>query len=288
MPVEQAIYTSTYTHARRIGFQDRGVIAPGFQADFILLDTLESFEIAAVYKSGRRVHSKGDPIGYPSRKPNFPEHYFHSLSCRKATLNDFTIPVSESQEGTVTCNVIRIKEVGTFTERVQREIPVVNGILNWEESGLALLMVMERYGKNHNIAYALVENAIKKKGAVGTTWAHDHHNLMVMGTSAEDMLSAQHQLLSDGGGYVVVQDGEITGSCPLPIAGILSDAPIQKVGNQLKEVRKGMVELGYVNTNEIMSFSTLSLPVSPALKITDVGMMDVRTQEIIPLIEGTR
>lgn len=285
MPVEQAIYTSTYTPARRMGFQDRGAIASGFIADFILLDDVKSLDISAVYKAGKLVHTKGEPIGYPEIKPQFPENFYHSLHCKKTTLEDFKIPVNSTSDA-VLCNVIRIQETSTFTEHVQREIPIKDGYLDWETSGLALLMVMERYGKNGNIAYALVENTISKKGAIATTWAHDHHNLMVMGTAAEDMMLAQHQLLEMEGGYVVIQDKQVSGSCPLPIGGILSDKPIQELGRQLKEVRQGMVALGYKNANEIMSFSTLSLPVSPNIKITDVGMMDVRTQELIPLMEG--
>lgn len=89
---------------------------------------------------------------------------------------------------------------------------------------------------------------------------------MAMGTSIADMLRAQHQIVKLKGGYVISKEGSLSASCPLPIGGILSDKSIYEVGNQLKEVRQAMVDLGYKNTNEIMSFSTLSLPVSPKLK----------------------
>jgi adenine deaminase len=145
---------------------------------------------------------------------------------------------------------------------------------------------MERYGKTGNIAYGFVDKALYEKGAVATTWAHDHHNLMVMGTSSEDIVVAQKQILDMQGGYVVAQDGKVQAVCPLPVGGIISDAPIQELGAQLKEVRQAMSKLGYRNSNEIMSFSTLSLPVSPVIKITDKGMMNVRSQMMIPLIEG--
>lgn len=199
------------------------------------------------------------------------------------TADDLRIPVA-TMDASVICNVIQIQQVGTFTEPVQREIAVKDGYLDWENSGLALIVVMERYGKNGNIGFGLVENALTKKGAVATTWAHDHHNLMVMGTDAADILTAQQELLSLHGGYIVVQDGTILGSCPLPIGGILSDVPVQTLGHQLHAVRSALVSLGYRNGNEIMSFSTLSLPVSPAIKITDYGMMDVHTHAAIPLI----
>ena len=284
MPVEQAIYCTTYTPARRMGFQDRGAIVPGFKADFLLLDDVESLDIAAVYKDGKLVHEKGNDFRYPDQKPHFPEHFYKSLQCRPLTSDDLRIKVNASEKALV--NVIRISEVGTFTEHVQLEVNVVDGFLDWENSGLALIVVMERYGKSGNIAYGFVEKALSEKGAVGTTWAHDHHNVMVMGKSSEDILVAQKQLLDMQGGYVVAQAGKVQAICPLPVGGIISDAPIQELGAQLKEVRQAMKNLGYRNSNEIMSFSTLSLPVSPVIKITDKGMMNVRSQMMIPLVEG--
>jgi adenine deaminase len=217
-------------------------------------------------------------------KPDFPEHFYKSLHCRVLALEDLRFKVKASEKAVV--NVIQISEVGTFTEHVQREVRVADGLLDWENSGLALIVVMERYGKTGNIAYGFVDKALYEKGAVATTWAHDHHNLMVMGTSSEDIVVAQKQILDMQGGYVVAQDGKVQAVCPLPVGGIISDAPIQELGAQLKEVRQAMSRLGYRNNNEIMSFSTLSLPVSPVIKITDKGMMNVRSQMMIPLIEG--
>lgn len=284
MPVREAIYTTTYTAARRMGFQDRGSISAGYLADFLILDQLENVHIEAVYKKGKLVHSRGDEMSYSKNDSAFPEQFYHSIHCSPLTKDDLQFPISKKQN-CVLCNVMQIQEIGTFTEHVQREISVKNGLLDWENSGLALILVMERYGKNGNIGYGLVENALTEKGAVGTTWAHDHHNLMVMGTSMEDILQVQEELLRLNGGYAVSKDGKVTAACPLPIGGILSDESVPVLGKQLQAVRNGMREIGYKNTNEIMSFSTLSLPVSPKIKITDFGMMDVHTHEHIPLVE---
>jgi adenine deaminase len=193
MPAEQAIYCVTYTPARRMGFQDRGAIIPGFKADFLLLNDIEGFEIGAVYKDGKLVYTQGDDIRYPAVKPNFPEHFYKSLKCRPLTAEDLRFKVKVSEKAIV--NVIKISEVGTFTEHVQQEVRVTDGFLDWENSGLALIVVMERYGKTGNIACGFVDKALYEKGAVATTWAHDHHNLMVMGTSSEDIIAAQKQLL---------------------------------------------------------------------------------------------
>lgn len=283
---ENAIYMSSYTPARRMGFQDRGAIASGFIADFILLDDLDNFLIHQVYKQGRLVHQDGDDMAYDKDlSQSFPAHFYNSVQCQPLTASDLRIAVEEDVED-VLCNVIQIQAVGTFTEHVQRRLTVKDGCLDWQSSGLALIVVVERYGKNGQIGYGLVENTIQAEGAIAATWAHDHHNLMIMGTTIESMLAAQDEVLSHHGGYAVAKKGTVVASCPLPIGGILSEAPLPVLGENLQKVRQAMVDLGYVNTNEIMSFSTLSLPVSPQLKITDFGMMDVHTHELIPLMEA--
>lgn len=284
MSAVDAIYISTYTPARRMGFRDRGAIVSGQKADFIILNDVESFDITSVYKDGRLVHQADDAMAFEENASQFPEHFYHSINCTELTPEDLRIPAI-TDASHVLCNVIQIQPVGTFTEHVQREVAVKDGFLDWEGSGLALILVKERYGKNGQIGYGLVEGALSEKGAVATTWAHDHHNLMVMGTSAQDILRAQEEVIQLNGGYVVAQAGEIMAACPLPIGGILSDQTVPAIGNALKAVRQAMVKLGYRNTNEIMSFSTLSLPVSPQIKITDFGMMDVHTHQLIPLME---
>jgi adenine deaminase len=108
---------------------------------------------------------------------------------------------------------------------------------------------------------------------------------MVMGTDAQAIVMVQHKILREQGGYAVSSGEKITAFCPLPIGGIISDEPIDKLGMKLAEVRKAMEDLGYVNSNVIMSFSTLSLPVSPEIKVTDKGIFDCLTQNKIPIVE---
>lgn len=283
LPMEQAIYMTTYTPARRMSLNDRGMIAPGRMADFILLDDLADFSIAAVYKSGEQVYQKGDAFHYPEVVEAFPAEYQKSVRCRPLTKEDLQLKIQSDKE-TVRCNVIQKQVIGTFTQPIVKEIPVVEGVLDLAAADCSLLLVMERYGINGNIAYALMDQPIKAKGAIATTWAHDHHNLMVMGNDPASILAAQHKLLEMQGGYVVVEAGEVTATCPLPIGGILSQAPVSELGRDLQKVRAAMQDLGYENMNEIMSFSTLSLPVSPAIKVTDKGMMDTKNQTFYPLV----
>ncbi|MGL4346383.1 MAG: adenine deaminase C-terminal domain-containing protein [Cellulosilyticaceae bacterium] len=275
MPIEQAIYCSTYTPARRMHLGDRGAIAPGKLADFVILEDLETLKIEDVYKSG--VCYEGETLS----KEAFDAAAYQSVKCRKAVPSDFVLETSKQEQ--TTCHVIQINPHGNFTTHVKRVLPVQEGKIAWEDSGLALLVVYERYGKNGNIAYALVEGALSQKGAVATTWAHDHHNLMVMGTDPKAMLLAQQQLVEMQGGYIVCEEDRVLAKASLNVGGIVSDGPLEQLAEELRAVRGAMRHLGYEHLNEIMSFSTLSLPVSPELKMTDWGMLDTRTQQFIAL-----
>jgi adenine deaminase len=123
-----------------------------------------------------------------------------------------------------------------------------------------------------------------KRGAAATTYAHDHHNLLVIGQNKKDMTIAANTIIKNQGGYVAVLNDKIEAFAPLPIAGILSDQPLPVLGGQIKQIRQSLEQLGYEHNNVIMSLSTLSLPVSPFLKLTDRGIIDVQRQKIVPLV----
>ncbi|MBA1392986.1 adenosine deaminase, partial [Lactobacillus sp. XV13L] len=188
-------------------------------------------------------------------------------------------------DGTVTANIITINPGSTFTKCDSVILKVKDHQVQWQSANLALLVVQERYGHKEPLQFALVKGAIKHSGAVGTTWAHDHHNLMLIGTDLDAMVKVQNQLVKQQGGYIVANQKEIVANTPLPIGGIISEEAIPTLGKQLAEVRSAMQNLGYHNFNEIMSLSTLSLLVSPTLKISDKGMFDVKTQKLVPLFK---
>ena len=273
MPFEKALYCATFTPARRMHLEEYGAICPGRIADFILLNDKEQFMIHEVYKKGKKVRKEDQKI-------QFPLSFYHSVHCRKAQQSDFEICL----DGTAAlCNVIEINPHSNFTARVQEMLPIQKGKLCIGDK--ALLTVFERYGKNGNVSHALVKNTISKKGAIAATWAHDHHNLMVLGTDVNDMMLAQHTILEMQGGFVVVENGKVIAKVQLEIGGIVSAAPIEELGRQLGEVREAMHHLGYVHDNVIMSFSTLSLLVSGEIKISDKGIIDTKRQCVLPLCE---
>ncbi len=283
MPIEKAIYCATYTPARRMHMIDRGCIAPGKQADYVLLDDLDNFVISSVYKKGKCVFDRQRKIQIKDQPPVFPEDFYHSLHAKMATPQDFMI---KSNQKEVTCHVMEIEPHSTFTKHLKMTLPVKDGYVDYQSAGLSLLTVFERYQKNGHIVHALVKNALTQAGAIATSWAHDHHNIMILGNDIDDMVMAQQQLLKQQGGYLVVRNKEVVANTPLKIGGIISDEPIEKLAASLSKVRKEMAALGYHHDNAIMSLSTLSLPVSPELKVTDFGLLDTHSQTIIPLMEA--
>lgn len=284
MPVEKAIYCATYTPARRMHLDDRGMIAPGKLADFILLENLEDFRPKKVFKSGKMVCRRERERTEDRRKALFPEHFYHSVHCREAKAEDFILK-AETGQSEVLANVMKISTFGTATERVQRKIPVKDGRICWQEAGLCLAVLYERHGKNGNVAYGLVEGAFQKPGAAATTWSHDSHNLLVLGNSIPDMVEAQRRVIELQGAYVAASGGRVQAEARLEVGGILSGGPLEELAERLGHVRAVMSGLGYVNNNEIMSMSTLALPVSPELKLTDYGLLDVKTQTQVELTE---
>ena len=218
------------------------------------------------------------------RDASIPEAFYHSVNCNRAMAEDFLLK-TDKPCSRVKVNVMKIQTHGTFTSRVVRELDVKDGVICWKAAGLSLAVMFERYGKNGNISFRLAEGALKKPGAIATTWSHDSHNLFVLGTDENDMKLAQRRVLELQGAYVVFAGGKSLAEARLTIGGIVSDQPIEVLGQELKEVRAAMEGLGYVNNNVIMSMSTLCLPVSPKLKLTDHGLLTVPGQEHVPLVE---
>ena len=287
MSIENSIYVSTYTPARRMNLLDRGTIAPGKLADFILLDSIEDFNIYEVYKNGEMVFNrdKGLKEEFFEDKSKLDYRFYNSIELNNITKESLEVKVPNKYKNKVTCRTMKVLKNATFTEEGEVTLNVYNNILQWEKSSCALIAVFERYGKNNNISFGLVEGEIIKEGAIATTWAHDHHNLMVMGRNISDMTIAVNEVINSRGGYVVSKNNEVIAKLELPIGGIISDEPIEIIGEKLGEVRSAMRDLGYNHMNEIMSFSTLSLPVSPALKITYKGLIDVKKGSIVSLFK---
>lgn len=282
MRVEDAIYCASYTNARRMNLTDRGAIVPGKLADFALLADLQSFNVTETYKGGNLIYQSSTGGVANSKFYQFPQDFYHSVKVKALQPEQFNIFVPEDCSE-VTVNVIEVSNGTTRTQKKAIVMPVVNHQLIWQDSGCLLGMVVERYGKNGNIGYGFFTGACITVGAVATTYFHDHHNLFILGKDIASMITAQNRILDLQGGIVTAKDARIIAELPLPIAGILSDWAAPEIGKALKQVRSSLCTLGYRHNNPIMSLCTLGLPVSPALKITDKGIVDVYQSQIEPL-----
>lgn len=278
MCVEDAIYATTYTPSRRMNLLDRGIIAPGKLADFVILENLDEFKASDVYKNGEKISGRPQSDGQ-----EFPRDFYDSVKVDKVSEDVFKA-LAPIENGTVTIRVAKMSEGSTRTEEIHVDLPVINYEIQWEHTPYMLCAVFERYGKNGNIGFGFITGDCHKSGAVATTYAHDNHNLLVAGSTKKDMVRAVNEIIDLKGGFVVCKDEQILSGLQLSVGGILSDKSLQEVGTKIGEIRASMTNLGYNHKNPIMSFSVLALTVSPKLKITDKGLIDVTEGKVVSYI----
>lgn len=277
-----AIIAATSSPAARMDLRDRGRIAPGRLADLVVLDSLEDFHVASVMHRGCWVDR--DSADTSSRR-DFPERYYESIHLAPRTPDDFVLSAPKGAGATVRVHTMEIQKSSTFTPDEVRELPVKDGRIDWKGTGgLALARVFERHHGLGLSGTALLSGACLKEGAVASTWVHDHHNLLVVGADEEDMVLAANSVIARQGGLVVVRDGKIVAEMPLPVAGILTEDPLPLAAQRLAAVTRALKDQGWGNSNPVMSLCTIALPVSPALKVTDRGLVDVRQGKLVDLV----
>ncbi len=277
-----AIIAATSSPAVRMDLRDRGRIAPGRLADLVVLDSLEGFHVASVIHRGCWVDRDSADT---SSRHDFPERYYESIHLAPRTLDDFVLSAPKGAGAAVRVHTMEIQKSSTFTPDVVRELPVKDGRIDWKGTGgLALARVFERHHGLGLSGTALLSGACLKEGAVASTWVHDHHNLLVVGVDEDDMVLAANAVIARQGGLVVVRDGKIVAEMPLPVAGILTEDPLPLAAQRLAAVTRALKDQGWGNSNPVMSLCTIALPVSPALKVTDRGLVDVRQGKLVDLV----
>jgi adenine deaminase len=179
---------------------------------------------------------------------------------------------------------MEVQEHTTYTKGIHKQLPVSSGIIQWQDAGVCLVAVFERHGKNRSVGYGFATGDCLKRGAAATTYAHDSHNLLVIGRSPQEMVLAANTVIESQGGIAVVEGNTVKAHLALPVAGLMAEEPVSTVGNKLSNVKRTLVEQGYRHKNVIMSLSTLTLPVSPELKLSDRGLIHVPTRSFVSLI----
>jgi adenine deaminase len=262
-----AIYrAASISAARAFGLRDRGLVAPGWRADLAILDSLENCKAEMVFSAGRKVTSKL----FETRKPIAPVG-LDSVKARTVNTADFGVPVADGETP-----VIGVMPGKIITEHRRYRLPVKGNQAAVDlDNDIIKVAVIERHGKNGNHANGFVQGFGLKKGAIASTVGHDSHNICVVGVSEDDMAMAANRLGEIKGGFVVVEDGKVTGEIPLPIAGLMSLEPYETVRDTLHDLRKAAYALGTTLEEPFLQVAFLPLPVIPHLKISDMGMVDV-------------
>lgn len=277
-----AVRCGSYATARHYALPRRGAVAPGYFADLVVIDDLEAFRAETVFKDGEKVAEGG--VLTREVKPNRVDD--------TPVLKTVTLPTLEPDAlklrvpgGKVRC--IKPVPEQVLTEVLELEPTLAGGqVVPDAARDLAKLVCFERHGKNGNVAVALVTGFGLQRGALASTVGHDHHNLLAVGMDDDDILTAARRLEALGGGFVVVESGEVLAELPLEIAGLITQKPLEEVRRKLDELEAAAAGLGVDIPSPFMTLSFLGLAVIPELRLTDMGLVDVNASELVPLALG--
>ncbi len=273
VPPLAAYRAASLSGAEAFGLKDRGQIAPGKRADIVAVGSLAACDVRMVWARG----VLADSAAFAARAP-MPDIGRGSVRAPHVTPADFRSPANRTAT-----DVIGIVEGRIITEHLHHDIPVADGDKRPDVArDLIRIAVIERHGVNGNIATGFVQGFGLHHGAIAATVCHDHHNIACVGADNADMALAVNHLTRIDGGFVVVADGRVLADLPLPIAGLMSDQPFEHVRDRLHDLRAAARSLGVTLREPFLQLAFLCLPVIPALKITDRGMVDVVKFEIIP------
>lgn len=281
LKIETAIQMSTLNTAECYQLKHKGAIAPGFIADFILLDDLETFNIHAVYKNGTCVVHENKLLidDLPMQVPMIVENSVHLPK----DLNVTSFEISSKD-----CNVLNVIElIPNKLETIHRQyaltdLNMTDQVHSSVEHDLLKVAVIERHHFTGNIGLGMLKGLKLQAGAIATTISHDSHNLIVCGVSDEEMLFAAKTLEAIKGGIVVVKDQKVLAQIPLEIAGLITARSCDEVVQELHHLHEALECLSpQLNFNPFLTLSFLTLPVIPTLKLTDKGLFDVNRFEFI-------
>jgi len=261
--------------ARRFGLPGRGGIMPGWRADLVVVKDLEGFEVLQVYKGGVKVAEEREL--WEDVKAGPPAPGAMNIAWEK-------IPGIEVRPDGQEMSVIGVVPDQIITSWLKKEPTVEQGLVVSDPArDILKICVFERHRGTGNVGTGFISGFGLREGAMASTVAHDSHNLMVVGTSDEEILAAARSVERMGGGQVVVKEGEVLAELPLDVAGLMSTLPLAEVRERVERLQGAARQLGCTLTDPFMALSFMALPVIPELKMTDRGLFDVSTFSHVPL-----
>lgn len=265
---------SSYSAAKHFGLKRLGLIAPGKQADIVLLSDYKNVEISDVFM-------KGIPVKELKIEESLKDNLKKSSPPIENTMKRKVLSKDEIKfefsKGTY--NVIEIVK----DEIITNHLKINYDGEKFESDDIKKICVIERYGKGSKPALGLVKGSGLSNGAIASSVAHDSHNIIIIGEDESDMTIAANKLIEMGGGFCVVKDGKVTASLALPIAGLLSLETAEVLTEGIIELKKACKEVDVHLNEPFIQMAFLALPVIPSLKITDKGLVDVTKFEFIDL-----
>ena len=271
----RAIQLATINAAEYFRLGSLGAIAPGYFANILVLDDLDDLSVNTVFYRGRMVAREGRPLFPLPQVDN--RTVTGTVNMKPVTLKKLSLPATSAE-----LPVIEVVPGQIVTRKRYLKVRVVDGqVISDTERDILKLVVAERHHATGNVGLGMVTGFGLKKGALASSVAHDSHNIIAVGTSDEDIIAAVQEIERLQGGLAAVANGQVLASLSLPIAGLLSDEPLEAVVAQLGTLEQKARELGAKLPSPFATLSFLALPVIPELKLTDRGLVDVTEFKLI-------
>lgn len=265
-----AVKAACHNAARYYLLNNRGAIAPGYLADFMVIDDFEHFTIEQVYKKGVQMYAGGQVAAFelPQIDPCLDKLARDTFHVPHLTAQDFQEPRPRAVLGMIPGEIV------TEDRGYASGIDVAQDILK--------IAVIERHKNTRHIGIGYLNGYGLKSGAIATSISHDSHNIIAVGTNEADMALAVNQVIGNKGGIVVADQGAVTAELVLAIGGIMSDEPLEQVNRELEQAKEAAFRLG-VNrgVDPFMTLSFMALPVIPTLRLTTRGVIDVISQKYV-------
>ncbi len=278
----KAVKIATINAARHFRLDHMlGSLTPGRLADIVLLEDLRDIRPAHVFKGGALVASSG--VLEKELKGDYPDFMLSTVTVSPdLSETDFIVPATGETAKVQVINLYPDQIINYGSEEV---LKVSDGaVIPDVARDILKLSVVERYGKNGQVASGFVKGFGLQGGAIASSVSHDHHNIVIVGTNDRDMVLAARELERCQGGFAAVRDGEVLGVLPLPIGGLMSPLPAKAVMKEIEALNQVVAEMGSAMPAPFMSLSFVSLPTVPELGLTDLGLIDVLKHRIIPVV----